>query len=115
MVPISPRWNYLRGLMSLPAFAEIDPAIVHFAAPPKPWTGDLPPWGREGYAPYVEMHRKLEALHLPWQRLSLWRKLKWLMKWWLKPQFADKAIAPACRRCCVRMRLRRKTSRPAGR
>ena len=90
VVPISPRWNYLRSLMSLPLYAEIDPAIVHFAAPPKPWTGDLPPWGREGYAPYVEMHRKLEALHLPWQRLSWWRKLKWSIKWWLKPQFADR-------------------------
>jgi lipopolysaccharide biosynthesis glycosyltransferase len=86
---ISPRWNFLRMLMPLPVFREINPAIVHFAAPPKPWVGPLPPWGREFFQPYVDMQERLKDLNLPWHRSTWWGKLKWSIKARLDLEFAE--------------------------
>jgi lipopolysaccharide biosynthesis glycosyltransferase len=90
---VSPRWNYLRAFMDLPAYAQLKPAIVHFAAPPKPWSACLPPWGQDGYEPYEDMYASLRGLGLVWERMSVWRQMKWRLKRYIKPEFGDPAYS----------------------
>lgn len=90
--PISNRWNFLRQYMALPAYREIDPAILHFVGGIKPWDGVFAPWGSAEFRPYVAMARSAVAagLALEWRRKPLLQRLARQLKPYFRPyEYAD--------------------------
>jgi lipopolysaccharide biosynthesis glycosyltransferase len=87
---LSLRWNFLRHYMSLPAYAAIDPAIVHFVGKLKPWDGVYAPWGRAEFEPYVEMAAALRGADVAWRRQPfLWRMAYHIKPFVRKDDYAD--------------------------
>jgi hypothetical protein len=66
--------------MSLPAYAAIDPAIVHFVGKLKPWDGVYAPWGRAEFEPYVEMAKALHGADVAWRRQPPLRRFAYHFK-----------------------------------
>lgn len=77
---LSLRWNFLRQYMALPAYAAIDPAIVHFVGKLKPWHGAFAPWGRAEFEPYVDMAAALRGADVEWRRQSLFWRIAYRVK-----------------------------------
>jgi lipopolysaccharide biosynthesis glycosyltransferase len=77
---LSLRWNFLRHFMSLPSYAAIDPAVVHFVGKLKPWDGVYAPWGRAEFEPYVEMAKALHGADVAWRRQPLLRRIGYHIK-----------------------------------
>jgi lipopolysaccharide biosynthesis glycosyltransferase len=77
---LSPRWNFLRQYMPLPAFKAIDPAILHFVGRLKPWDGVYYPWTRTEFKPYVEMAVALRGADVEWHRQSAFRRFAYHFK-----------------------------------
>jgi lipopolysaccharide biosynthesis glycosyltransferase len=80
LISVSPRWNFLRQYLALPACAALDPAIVHFVGRPKPWDGVFPPWTEAEFAPYPQLAAELESLGVSWTRQPLWRRVAYRAK-----------------------------------
>jgi lipopolysaccharide biosynthesis glycosyltransferase len=81
---LSLRWNYLRQFMPLPAYKEIDPAILHFVGGWKPWDGVYYPWSRAEFLPYVEMSAALRGAGVVWRRQPALRRLAYHFKPFLR-------------------------------
>ncbi len=77
---LSLRWNFLRQYMALPAYAAVDPAIVHFVGKLKPWDGAFAPWGRAEFEPYLKMAAALQGAKVAWRRQSLLRRMAYRIK-----------------------------------
>lgn len=84
-VGVSPRWNYLSGLLSGRTDSNISPVIVHFVSVPKPWQyGCRNPYTHE----YYEILR--ETKWADFKPRFVWRQY-WsfviipTLKAWLKP------------------------------
>jgi lipopolysaccharide biosynthesis glycosyltransferase len=89
---VSPRWNYLRSYMSLPAYQALDPAIVHFVGRPKPWDGVFAPWTQAEFEPYQRLAADLADLDLAWVRQPLWKRIGyWAQRLGGERDFADDA------------------------
>jgi lipopolysaccharide biosynthesis glycosyltransferase len=77
---LSLSWNFLRHFMALPAYAAVDPAIVHFVGKLKPWDGAYAPWGRAEFEPYVKMAAALRGADVEWRRRSLLSRIAYHAK-----------------------------------
>jgi len=77
---VSPRWNFLRQYMPLPAYQDIKPAVVHFVGKIKPWDGAYPPWGKAEFRPYTEMAHMLNGSGIDFKRKPFLRRLTYKIK-----------------------------------
>lgn len=87
---ISLSWNFPGFFINKGLEDLVKPSIVHYMSRPRPWDGPFGPWGREGFAPYVDFiarHPALRRLHRPFSgrrfaRYLLQQEVKTLFERW---------------------------------
>lgn len=67
------RWNYPAFFANFGFGHLVEPRVRHFMSNPRPWQGPFPPWGQDGFRPYLDLvarHPELARFHAPLRGLT---------------------------------------------